>query len=192
MSNEIVHEVDTFSTFAKIAGAAVPQDRAINGVDQTDFLPGKSDKSSREGLPVFVAERLGAVKWRDWKLVFYEEERDWWSPPIKLGVPKLFNLITDPKEEYDEDSIRNTWVATPALKIVADFEASMKKYPPIAPGTPDPYKPLIDDPCTSATVASSFPCTPRVLKTWVGEFLALRRRGIDQPHDSRPSVESGG
>jgi len=22
-----------------------------------------------------------------------------------------------------------------------DFEASLKKYPPIAPGTPDPYKP---------------------------------------------------
>lgn len=103
VSNEIVHEVDTFSTFVKIAGAAVPQDRAIDGVDQTDFLLGKSDKSSREGFPVFVAERLEAVKWRDWKLVFYEEERDWWSPPIKLGVPKLFNLITDPKEERGLD-----------------------------------------------------------------------------------------
>jgi arylsulfatase len=24
---------------------------------------------------------------------------------------------------------------------MVDFEASMKKYPPIAPGTPDPYTP---------------------------------------------------
>src|SRR3954463_8134839 len=30
VSNEIVHEVDAFSTFAKIAGASVPQDRAID------------------------------------------------------------------------------------------------------------------------------------------------------------------
>jgi arylsulfatase len=34
VSNEIVHEVDTFTTLAKMAGAAVPQDRAIDGVDQ--------------------------------------------------------------------------------------------------------------------------------------------------------------
>jgi arylsulfatase len=27
------------------------------------------------------------------------------------------------------------------MKVVAEFEASLKKYPPIAPGTPDPYTP---------------------------------------------------
>lgn len=141
VSNEIVHEVDTFTTLAKIADAAVPQDRAIDGVDQTDFLTGKSEKSNREGFPVFVADRLEAVKWRNWKLAFYEEERDWWTPPTKLGVPKLFDLITDPKEEYPQNSVRKTWVAEPMAKIVAEFEASLKKYPPIQPGTPDPYTP---------------------------------------------------
>src|SRR5207253_9646580 len=50
MSNEIVHEVDTFTTFAKIAGAQVPQDRPIDGTDQTDFLLGKSERSNREGF----------------------------------------------------------------------------------------------------------------------------------------------
>src|SRR5262249_18881330 len=50
VSNEIVHEVDTFTTFAKIAGAKVPQDRPIDGVDQTNFLRGKSEKSNREGF----------------------------------------------------------------------------------------------------------------------------------------------
>jgi hypothetical protein len=34
--------------------------------------------------------------------VIYEDQRDWWSPPLKLGSPKA---------------------------------------PPIAPGTPDPYRP---------------------------------------------------
>src|SRR5690349_18867304 len=34
VSNEIVHAVDTFTTLAKLAGASVPQDRAVDGVDQ--------------------------------------------------------------------------------------------------------------------------------------------------------------
>ncbi|HEY5403572.1 MAG TPA: hypothetical protein VIK24_11945, partial [Pyrinomonadaceae bacterium] len=75
------------------------------------------------------------------KIVFYEEERDWWTPPTKLGQPKAFNLITDPKEEYPQTGLLSTWVAGPALKVMVDFELSLKKYPPIAPGTPDPYKP---------------------------------------------------
>jgi hypothetical protein len=40
-----------------------------------------------------------------------------------------------------QTALRNTWQAEPAMKILADFEASLKKYPTIAPGTPDPYIP---------------------------------------------------
>jgi len=141
VSNEIVHEVDTYTTLAKIAGASVPQDRAIDGVDQTDFLFGKIDKSNREGFPVFVADRLEAVKWKNWKVVFYDEQRDWWTPPTKLGSPKAFDLITDPKEEYPQTGLRNSWIARPAMKVAAEFEQSLKKHPPIGPGTPDPYTP---------------------------------------------------
>jgi arylsulfatase len=141
VSNEILHGVDTYATFAKIAGAPLPQDRPINGVVQSDFLLQKSEQSNREGFPVYVADRLEAVKWKNWKLVFYEEERDWWTPPAKLGVPKLFDLITDPREEHPHAGIRNTWVSEPALKIVMKIEQSLKEYPAIAPGTPDPYVP---------------------------------------------------
>src|SRR5207237_8469573 len=141
VSNEIVHEVDTYTTFAKLAGAQVPQDRPIDGVDQTDFLLGKSHKSNREGFPVFVADRLEAVKWKNWKVVFYDEQRDWWTPPTKLGSPKAFDLITDPKEEYPQTGLRSSWIAGPAMQVMVEFEQSLKHYPPIAPGTPDPYTP---------------------------------------------------
>lgn len=141
VSNEIVHEVDTFTTFARIAGAQPPRDRPIDGADQTEFLLGASEKSNREGFPVYVADRLEAVKWRNWKFVFYDDERDWWSPPVKLGVPKAFDLVTDPKEEYPATGLRHSWAAGPAMKIVADLEESLNKYPPIPPGTPDPYRP---------------------------------------------------
>src|SRR6185436_5895672 len=125
-SNEIVHEVDTYTTMIKMAGGSIPTDRMIDGVDQTDFFLGKTEKSNRDGFPVFVADRLEAVKWKNWKIVFYEEQRDWWSPSVKLGSPKAFNLITDPKEEYPQTALRNTWNAGPALKIVTDFQQSLK------------------------------------------------------------------
>lgn len=141
VSNEIVHEVDTYTTFAKIAGASVPEDRPIDGTDQTDFFLGKH-RSNREGFPVFVADRLEGVKWRNYKMVFYEEERDWWTSPAKLGVPKIFNLYTDPKEEYPATLTPNGWVSIPMMKLVGEFENTLKKYPPIAPGTLDPYVPI--------------------------------------------------
>jgi arylsulfatase A-like enzyme len=124
VSNEIVHELDTFTTFTKIAGAEVPSDRAIDGVDQTDFFLGKTERSNRDGVLAFCADRLQAVKWHDWKVHLYEEQRDWWSIPQKHGTPKLFNLLTDPKEEYPQGTIQNTWALTPLLKQVADFAHS--------------------------------------------------------------------
>jgi hypothetical protein len=36
---------------------------------------------------------------------------------------------------------RNSWMAGPAMKVVVEFEQSLKKHPLIAPGTPDPYTP---------------------------------------------------
>jgi arylsulfatase len=74
-------------------------------------------------------------------MVFYEAERDWWSPPIQLGIPTIFDLIKDPTEEYGATLTSDGWVGGPMMKIIAEFEQSLKKYPPIAPGTPDPYSP---------------------------------------------------
>ena len=110
-------------------------------MDQSDFLLGKSEKSNREGFPIFVADRLEGVKWKNWKVVFYDDQRDWWTVPARLGSPKAFDLITDPKEEYPATGVRNSWMAGPAMKVVEEFEQSLKKYPPIVPGTPDPYRP---------------------------------------------------
>jgi len=141
VSNEIVHQVDTFTTFLKLAGVNIPTDRAIDGVDQTNFFLGKQNNSNRESVLAFVAERLEAVKWRDWKLVFYEETRDWFGTPQKLTLPKLFNLATDPKEEYPETTLRNTWAMVKCLEVIKQFNESLKKYPAVPEGTPDPYVP---------------------------------------------------
>jgi arylsulfatase len=141
VSNEIVHQVDTFTTLASLAGASIPDDRAIDGVDQAPFFFGEQKKSNRDTVLAFVAERLEAVKWKDWKLCFYEETRDWFGTPAKLTMPKLFNLRTDMKEEYPEESLRHTWVMNKCLAAIREFEASLKKHPAIPEGTADPYVP---------------------------------------------------
>jgi arylsulfatase A-like enzyme len=139
VSDEIVHGADLFPTLASIAGASVPSDRPIDGVDQSNLFLGTTEKSGREGILIWCADRLQAVKWRNFKVHFYKQET-MISPAIKLGIPLLFNLYTNPRE--DEDKVaHDSWIIGPVLKMVAEFEASVKKHPLIAMGTPDPYTP---------------------------------------------------
>jgi arylsulfatase len=111
----------------------------IDGIDQTDFLLDKQPKSNREGFPCYVADTLQAVKWRHWKVHFVWQEY-MFDPPQRLPNPRMHNLIEDPRERTSVAPM-NTWVWHPAFKIVSDFEASLKKEPPIPPGTADPYPP---------------------------------------------------
>jgi hypothetical protein len=49
-------------------------------------------------------------------------------------------LLADLKEERDV-MIQDGWVLYPMMKIVNDFEDSLKKHPPIKMDTLDPYQP---------------------------------------------------
>lgn len=138
-SDEIVHGVDMFATLAKIAGATVPADRPMDSIDQSDFLLGKSVKSARESFPIWCADRLTAVKWRNWKLHFFRQDT-MFDPPVKLGIPFIINLYTDPREE---NPTADTWVVTPMLKVIGAFNATTKDHPLIPMGTPDPYVPTL-------------------------------------------------
>lgn len=135
VSNEIVHVTDVFATLAKVAGAEIPADRPIDGMDQLPFLRGEQTKSAREGFPFFIKNELRALKWRDWKLHFY------WEPEVnegkgKLESPYLFNIIRDPKEETDV-LVFNTWVMGPMLRMRKAFNDSCLQFPNTPPGAAD-------------------------------------------------------
>ena len=140
VSNEIVHGVDMFATLARFSGAKVPDDRPIDSLDQSAFILGKTEKSAREGFPIMVADRLTAVKWRNWKMHFYHQDT-MIDPPVRNPVPAVYNLHTDPREEKPANYLENSWVMYPVSKIMHEFEASLKQHPPIPMGTPDPYLP---------------------------------------------------
>ena len=137
-SDEIVHGVDMFATLASFTGAKVPDDRPIDSLNQSDFLLGKSEKSAREGFPIWNSNILMGVKWRNWKVHFVKQDTPI-DPPLKLLVPFIINLYSDPLEETPT---LDTWVLHAALKIIGGFEHSVKQYPLIPMGTPDPYTPM--------------------------------------------------
>ena len=139
VSNEIVHIVDLLPTLANVAGYKVPDDRIIDGVDQLGFFTGKQDKSNREGFIIYNNDDIYGYKWRNWKMHLVElENMD--SEPKPLNVPRVYNLITDPKEEYNLAS-EATWTLPVLFKKIVAFQKTLAEEPPISLGTPDPYLP---------------------------------------------------
>jgi arylsulfatase A-like enzyme len=139
VSNEIVHVTDLYTTLARAAGVGIPTDRAIDGVDQLDFLLGRQERSNREGFLFYIKTELRAVKWRNWKMhLVWETEPN--AGARHLEAPYIFNIVEDPKEETDV-GLRDNWVRTPIRRMIHDFQDSLKKFPPIPPGAPDDYVP---------------------------------------------------
>jgi arylsulfatase len=138
-SDEIVHAMDLFPTFATIAGGTVPDDRPIDGLDMTAFLLGEREESGREGFVVYMGTEIFGVKWRNWKLHF--KEQDAWSGVLRtFTMPRLYNLLSDPQER-DNVLFPHTWVPKAALGQLGEHVASLRAYPPIPSGAPDPYEP---------------------------------------------------
>jgi arylsulfatase len=139
VTNEIVHVVDLLPTLGRIAGYTPPKDRIIDGVDQLDLFLGKQDKSNREGFIVYNNDDVYGYKWRNWKMHLIELE-NMNSEPRPLNVPRVYHLLTDPKEEYNMAE-EATWVLPVMFEKIVEFQGTLVEEPPIELGTPDPYTP---------------------------------------------------
>jgi arylsulfatase len=134
VSNEIVHAIDLFATLAEFTGGKVPDDRVMDGASQADFLLGKTEKSARESVMIYIGNELFGLKWRNWKLLLKEMDPD--SYAIRtMGYPTIYNLIVDPKEEVPElNYLNDTWVDFPLYQVLEDFQESLAA----DEGAPDP------------------------------------------------------
>jgi len=153
VSNEMVQITDLSTTLAKLGGAEIPTDRAVDGIDQRDFLLGKAEKSARDFYPVFMPSGVGmpelrAVKWRNYKLHFIWQERKY-DVPQKLALPRLIDLYDNPQERIEEtigeSSIETKgWVLHAMFALLAKFKATFATDPPVPMGSTDPYLPRAD------------------------------------------------
>ena len=125
VSNQMVHQLDVFPTIAQFAGATVPVDRTIDGIDQSQFFMGATDQSARESLVIYIGNTLFGAKWRNWKILLREMDEE--SYAIReMAYPSVYNLIVDPKEEVPElNYLNDAWVDFPLYQVIEDQEASL-------------------------------------------------------------------
>jgi hypothetical protein len=189
--NEIIHQVDFFPTLAAAVGAPdmVPSDRPIDGVNQLPFLEGKQPHSNRESV-IFMAQggRVQAVKWRDWKL-WYDFRAEPGDPNPESKV-RLFNLRYDPKEETDIKDF-NPGVLTVMDRIVADYEASVERFPNVPVGADDPYTPPYEGRITSRETGREAREAPAPTSPSVVEAARERLDFTGKWTQTIPSDESG-
>lgn len=136
-SNAMVSIHDIFPTLAKIIGAAVPADRPIDGVDQSDLVLGKQTASKRESLITFLGDEIVAVRWRQFR-IYPKQFISSAGNPAMAGIggyraeltsyPSIFNIEQDPREEVNTVSV-NAWTLAPYMKLIGEYRKSLEQYP---------------------------------------------------------------
>jgi len=157
VSNEIVAHLDWAPTFLAAAGVPDVKEQLLKGMKVGDttfkvhldgynllpYLTGQTTKSPREEFFYFNDDGgLDALRYDNWKIVFSEQRiegtmRIWAEPFVTLRLPKIFNLRTDPYERADITSntyyewlVDHLYILVPVQKIVGNFLATFKEFPP--------------------------------------------------------------
>ena len=131
--NDIIHETDLFTTFARLGGALdnVPTDRVIDGIDQTPMLMNGDAHGRRDWVFIYSGDDLGAtVKGR--------YKRHWIHEGADTGTAAAFyDLITDPRESSPK-LVPLIWQSGQWDRMLKRHLNWMEKYPnrPKARGIP--------------------------------------------------------
>jgi arylsulfatase A-like enzyme len=157
VSNQMISHMDWLPTFLAAAGEPEIKDKLLkghqagdktfkvhlDGYNQLPYLTGETDKSPRDEFFYFSDDGdLMAMRYDNWKMVFMEQREQgtcqiWAEPFVRLRVPKIFNLRTDPFEFADITSntywdwmFDHIYLLVPAQHIVARFLSTFKDFPP--------------------------------------------------------------
>jgi arylsulfatase A-like enzyme len=158
ISNEIVQHHDWLPTFLAIAGEGEIVEKLkkgykaigrtyknhIDGFNLLPYLTGDVDKSPRNFFFYFSddGDMLG-LRYDNWKLVFMEQRLRgtlgvWAEPFVRLRLPKIYNLRTDPYEFADVTSnsywdwmMHNAYFVYAAQAAAAKFTESLKEFPAV-------------------------------------------------------------
>ena len=87
--------MDWYPTLLGVAGAKVPDDRMIDGMDMRDFLLGDAEESGRDTVLCFQGNRLQAVKWNEWKVHMFKQD-NFNSTWVPWNMPQVHNLYWIP------------------------------------------------------------------------------------------------
>jgi arylsulfatase A-like enzyme len=122
-SDEIVGSIDWVPTLARLAGADLPTDRTLDGIDVWPLLSGETEESSRDH---FILSRQ-VIRKGPWKFFLAGEHRE--SVPkngtVQYDHPRLFDLRTDVGERRDVHADHPEVVAE-LTRMLEDYKADLK------------------------------------------------------------------
>jgi arylsulfatase len=122
--HDIISVTDLFTTAARIAGVVddLPDDRVIDGVDQTALLVNGEGHGRRNYLFHYSGNRLAAVRMEDFKLHILSGSRG--------GLPnmELYNVMRDPGEKFGE-MFSQLWAVVPFQRLIGSHMGMIKEYP---------------------------------------------------------------
>lgn len=136
-SNEMFSIMDIFPTLASIIGAEVPQDRPIDGVDQSDFWFGEQQNSNRESLLSFISDEIVAVRWRQYRFYPKSFVPSTGNPAMPglcghriehNGYPEIFHIERDPREEENMMAYA-AWAIPAYIGVITQYLKSLEEYP---------------------------------------------------------------
>ena len=157
VSNQIMSHMDWLPTLLAVAGEPGIKDKLkkgyqaggktykvhLDGYNFAPYLSGQDEKGPREEFFYFSDDGdLTGLRFDNWKFVFAEQRvrgtlQIWAEPYVRLRLPKLFNLRTDPYERADVTSntywdwyLNHVFLVVPAQQYVGKFLASFKEFPP--------------------------------------------------------------
>jgi arylsulfatase A len=119
--------MDLYTTGAKLAGATVPADRAIDGLDISRLLI-DSGEVEREAFFYYRGTDLCAARVGNWKANFITQSAYGKDVPEKHNPPALYDLENDPGERFDV-AAGHADVIEKIRDAVATHQAGMKPAP---------------------------------------------------------------
>ena len=127
VAHEMACSMDLFNTSLALAGAAVPTDRAMDGVNLTPILFGDG-KSLRDTVIYYRGNELFAVRKGNFKM-HVQTAPGYGSPgnPLKFekhDPPLLFNLAADPGEKVDVAG-KHPEVVAEMRKLLAEHQTTL-------------------------------------------------------------------
>jgi arylsulfatase A-like enzyme len=128
-TRELACTMDLYTTAITLAGAKLPDDRIVDGVDISAILRDAAP-SPRENLFYYRSTTLYAVRVGPWKAHFITQYG--YGPegrePVHHNPPRLHNLHHDPSERFDVAKNHPDVIAM-INKVVADHQANLDPPP---------------------------------------------------------------
>lgn len=127
ISTSLGTTMDLLPTALTLAGAPLPQDRVLDGVDFTPVLRQEVEEV-RDAVFYYRGTRLFAVRKGPWKLHFITQSAYVGDSPVTHDPPLLHQLERDPDERFNIAE-QNPEVVAEILALVEEHRATISPVP---------------------------------------------------------------